>query len=157
MNIKKKLVLIYLSVLVLSACMNNTNNQSLQPTGDNRDLELIKLSAVGVNDQQASNQAKEYLSHYEEMTAIRAVNAGGHLLIAIDVEHFERFDLDNIERDLRKDLKDNFSNMKVTLSTDQKILLELERLETEIENQTINSEELKKEVQELVSLSKEQT
>ena len=47
--------------------------------------------------------------------------------------------------------------MKVTLSTDQKILLELKKLENEIENRSINHEELKKRVKKLVKLSKEQT
>lgn len=156
MNLKR-IIITFLTVIVLTACMNNDGEQSLQPTNENQDLELMKLSSTGMNDQQASNQAKEILSEHEEITAVRAVNAGEHLLIAIEVEHFERFDLDNIERDLRKKVKRNFRDMKVTLSTDQKILLELKKLENEIENRSINHEELKKRVKKLVKLSKEQT
>lgn len=156
MNLKR-IIITFLTVIVLTACMNNDGEQSLQPTNENQDLELLKLSSTGMNDQQASNQAKEILSEHEEITAVRAVNAGEHLLIAIEVEHFERFDLDNIERDLRKKVKRNFRDMKVTLSTDEKILLELKKLENEIENRSINHEELKKRVKKLVKLSKEQT
>lgn len=156
MNLKR-IIITFLTVIVLTACMNNGDEQSLQPTNENQDLELLKLSSTGMNDQQASNQAKEILSEHEEITAVRAVNAGEHLLIAIEVEHFERFDLDNIERDLRKKVKRNFRDMKVTLSTDEKILLELKKLENEIENRSINHEELKKRVKKLVKLSKEQT
>ena len=157
MNLFRIVMTTFLSILLLAACMNNGGEESLKPSGENQDLELMKLSSTGMNDQQASNQAKEILSEYEEITAVRAVNAGEHLLIAIEVEHFERFDLDNIERDLRKKVKRNFRDMKVTLSTDQKILLELEELENEIENRTMNHEQLKKRVKKLVDLSKEQT
>lgn len=157
MNLRNIGIIFLLSMFVLTACMNNDNEQSLQPTGKNRDLELIKLSSTGVTDQQVANQAKEILSHYEEITSVRAVNAGGHLLIAIDIEHYERFELDNIEHDLQKEIKKNFKNMKVTLSTDQKILLELKQLEEDIEAQSIHTDDLKKRVKELVDLSKEQT
>lgn len=149
--------LLIVSIFTLTGCMNNNDEQSLQRTGDNQNLELIKLQSAGINDQQAANQAKQIISEYEEVTHVRAVNAGEHLLIAIDVEHFERFELDEIERDLQEKVKKNFSNMKVTLSTDQKILLELEKLENQIETQRIDHDKLEKKVKELVSLSKEQT
>src|SRR5699024_8006603 len=97
--------------------------------------ELTKLSVRGVTDQQPSDQAKEFLSHFEEISGVRAVNHDGEIVIAVDVHHHDRFSLDNIEEALRKDVRQNFSNMKVTLSTDQKIFIELKQLEEDILSQ----------------------
>jgi len=144
-------------LFMLSACnMNNANEGALEPTG-NRDLELVKLSSEGVADQNPSNQAKELLSNHEEVTGVRAVNHDKELLVAVDVAHHERFGLDNIEKKLRKKTKKNFSNLNVTLSTDQKILLELEQLEKAIQEKNISNKELQKRIEKLKKLSKAET
>lgn len=152
----KRVFFVIISILILSACTNNQNDNALEPTGD-RDLELVKLSSNGVADQNASNLAKEILSNDEEISEVRAVNHDNDLLIAINVDHHERFALDTIESELRKKINKNFSDMKVTLSTDQKILIELEQLENDIQGNDISKKQLKDRVKKLKSLSKEQT
>lgn len=155
----KRVFFLVLSIFILSACTNNNADQDqvLEPTG-NRDLELVKLSTDdSIIDQNPSNRAKELLSNYEEVSAVRAVNHEDELLIAIDIDQHERFSLDSIERKLQKKVRENFSDLKVTLSTDQKILIELRKLEEDIQANKISNDKLKKKIKELKSLSKEQT
>ncbi len=152
-----KRILFLVSIIILSACTNNMQKDpTFEPTG-NRDMELVKLSSKEVMDQNPSNRAKELLSKYTEISAVRAVNDKEELLVGVEVDHHERFSLDNIESELRKKIKENFSDLKVTLSTDQKILLELEKLESDIRDNKVSNDELKKKIQELKSLSQEET
>lgn len=141
-------------LLLFTGCMQKDSN--VEPTG-NRTLELTKLSTKGITDQQPADQAKEFLSHYEEVSGVRAVNHKGQLLVAVEINHHDRFFLDNLERELRKDVKKNFQEMKVTLSTDQKIFIELDQLETDMTNKDISQKEIKKRMNDLKKLSKEQT
>lgn len=155
----KKVFLLFLGVFILTACSNNNANpdQILEPTG-NRDLELVKLKSNDNIDQNPSNRAKELISEeYDEVSAVRAVNHKDDILIAIDVDHHERFDLDDIEKKIEKQVRNQFSDLKVTLSTDQKILIELEKIEADIMNNNISNDQLKKKITKLKSLSKEQT
>src|SRR5699024_666097 len=134
-----------------------TNNDALWQSDSDDSLELTKLSARGVTDQQPSDQAKEFLSHYDEVAGVRAVNHDGELVVAVDVKHHDRFSLDTIEKDLRKDVRENFSNMKITLSTDEKIFIELKQLEEDILAQNVAKNDIKKRLKEIRKLSKEQT
>jgi|SRR5690625_2160708 len=155
----KKLLFIFIGILLITtACMNNKkdNTLSLEPTG-NQSLPLSKLSSKGITDQQPADQAKQFLSNYEEITRVRAVNHDNDLLIAIEVDHLDRFQLDDIEREVRKKIKSNFSNLNITISSDKKILLELRDLETVITEKKISEDDIKKRITEIKKLSKEQT
>lgn len=141
-------------LFLLFAC---TNKDPTWQSQGNDSLELSKLSSRGVTDQQPADQAKEFLSHYEEISGVRAVNHDGQLVVAIDVHHHDRFSLDHIEKTLREDIRRNFSNMKVTLSSDQKIFIELKQLEEDILAQNISKNDIKKRLNEIQKLSKEET
>lgn len=155
MNVKK-MIFIALVLIIFSGCLNKDKNLTLEPKG-NQPMGLVKLASDEKIDQQPSNNAKELLSNYEEISGVRAVNHNNQLVVAVDVDHDDRFNLDNIERDVSKKIKRDFSNMKVTISTDQKILLELEDLENALQKNNISEKELKKRLQEIKKLSKEQT
>ena len=153
---KRIFLLVAMGLLVIAGCTNNNNESALQPSG-NQSLELTKLSTQGVTDQQPSNQAKHFLSQYDEVSEVRAVNVGDELFVAVNVKQHDRFSLDSIESDLRKKLITQYSQMNVTLSTDQKFIIELEKLEKQIDKKEISKEKLQKKVDELKKLSKEET
>src|SRR5699024_305766 len=134
-----------------------TNKDPTWQSTKNDSLELTKLSVRGITDQQPADKAKEFLSHFEEVAGVRAVNHDGELVVAVDVKHHDRFSLDNIEQALREDVKENFSDMNVTLSTDQKIFIELKQLETDILDEKVEKKEVKKRLKQIKKLSKEET
>lgn len=152
----KRIILLVCMSFMLAGCMSNDEDFSLGPTTDD-DLELTKLSSYGIYDQNPANSAKQMLSTHENLKQIRAVNDDSMVVIAVDVEQEDRFLLDEIEKELRSKMNEYFSDMTVALSTDQKILLELERLEKRLETEKMSNEQLKSQLKKIKKLSKEQT
>src|SRR5699024_2331017 len=104
-----------------------------------------------------SIRAKEIVSNYEEVSGIRAGNDKDSLVIGVDMDDDERFSSDNMESEWQKKIREKFSDVKVTLSSDQKILLEVEKMEKQIRANEVTNDELQKKSADLVSLYKEQT
>lgn len=150
----KKILILFITSFFIIAC---SNDNTVEPMGENDSLELTKLSSRGITDQQPADQAKEFLSHYDEISGVRAVNHDGALMIAVKVKQLERFNLEDIEEALEQDIRKNFSKMKVKLSTDEKIYLELKRLEEDLLGQNISNKEVKKRLKKIQQLSKEET
>lgn len=147
---------VMISLLFLIGCSNKNDDSALKPSND-QPLELTKLSTQGVTDQQPSNQAKHFLSQFPEVSQVRAVNVGGDLFVAVNIRQRDRFSLDKIESDLRKKIIEEQPNMDVTLSTDKKFIVELEKLEKQIDKKELSKEKLQKKVDKLKKLSKEET
>ncbi|MFC2947412.1 hypothetical protein [Virgibacillus sediminis] len=124
-------------------------------TKDSVDMTLI--SSKKAIDQSPSNQAKQKLSKHQEVTSVKAVNTSKHMLIGMEIEHMKRFRLAQFRKDRTKEMEKAFPNMKVEFSTDQKILLEMERIEQGLEEGKYSEKELGKELDKLIKLSKEQT
>ncbi|MGM8364297.1 YhcN/YlaJ family sporulation lipoprotein [Virgibacillus sp. W0181] len=142
-------------LLVLSACQNEPTLDSSQE--EKEEVEVKKLSTTVITDQGPSNQAKEMLSNYEEVTSIKAVNTEDDLMIALEVEHHERFSLDQLEKSLHKKVKKAFPDLSVLLTTDKKMIIELEKLEKRIADHSLSTKQLKKKLKDLIKLSKEHT
>lgn len=147
---------VIISLLFLFGCANNERDSAFKQTS-NDSLELTKLSTQGVTDQQQANEAKHFLSQFPEVSQVRAVNVDGDLFVAVNVRQRDRFSLDSIENDLRKKLIENQPNMNITLSTDKKFIIELEKLEKQIDKKDLSKKELQKKFDKLKELSKEET
>ncbi|WP_337020311.1 hypothetical protein [Oceanobacillus massiliensis] len=143
------------SALLFTACANNENDTGQTNNTDSAEIENI--SNQSLVSQQPANHAKELLSKHEEITAINAVNTKDNILIAVEVEHHERFTLAQLRKKFQKEMEDEFKDMKVEFSTDRKIVLELEKLEKDIRNDKLSNKELEKKVKKIVKLAKEQT
>lgn len=155
MYVKTKFFL-FIALLLLAGCSNDDRKETLTPTGD-QPLELTKLSTNNKFNQQPANEAKDLLSQYEEVAGIYGVNNDSQLIIAIDVDHLDRFDLTDIENALKQKVKENFNEMSITLSTDHKLRIELEQLEHAIQANKITKKALTKKINDLKKLSKEET
>lgn len=147
-------ITLILLLIVLTACTKK--EPTFEPT-KNPGLELTKLSSKGITDQQPSDKAKQLLSQYEEVSGVRAINHDGELFVAIDIKQSDRLSLKSLQRDLRKKLKDEFQNMGVHVSTDQKLLFEIEKIENELIDDSISKNEVGKRVKNLKKLMKERT
>lgn len=151
-------IILLSTLLLLSACMNKANESALEPDRNaNDDLQLTKLSSYGIYDQNPANKAKNMLSKHDGISRIRAANDSNDLIVAVDVKQHKRFQLKSIEKEMRKELNESFSDLEVTFSTDQKILLELKKVEEAIENDSFSNEELEDMLKKIKQLSKEET
>ncbi|SET28251.1 Sporulation lipoprotein YhcN/YlaJ (Spore_YhcN_YlaJ) [Oceanobacillus limi] len=130
-----------------------------QGTSDNpNNVELTKISTQRKDtDQQLANKAKDILKKKESVSGVNAVNTSKKLVIAVDVPQHERFKMAETRKKLRKEMKKKFSQVDVELSTDQKIILELEKLEEKLQKGSIKKKDLEKQVEDIIKLSKEQT
>src|SRR5699024_4268004 len=91
----------------------------------------------------SSDLAKNILSKNDNVTHVYAVNTKDTLVIAIKVRHMKRFRLQKIKQELTKKMKKEFPKMDVQLSTDEKIVIELDKLEKKLETTSISKKELK--------------
>lgn len=123
----------------------------------NIDIQFTNVKTTQSLQQEAANTAKNILSQQENITAVKAVNSGKHLVIAFEIDHFKRFTLEKTRKKVQKQMDENFPDLDVIVSTDKKIILELERLEEEIFSDTISKKELDKKIEKIVKLDKEQT
>src|SRR5690625_3517626 len=151
----RKIMVIWMTLTILFGCSKGDEG-ALEPT-NNSSYELSKLTTNIPIDQNPSNKAKLIVSRYEYIAGVRAVNANKELVIGIDVNQFDRFRLKEIKKELKQKIKEDFSEMTITLSTDKKISLELKRLEEEIQTKQISEEALKKKLKEIKNLSEEET
>ncbi|WP_159431566.1 YhcN/YlaJ family sporulation lipoprotein [Ornithinibacillus halophilus] len=139
---------------LLTSCGTEMNNSSGR---NSQDIQLTKISTKGnIHDQTAANRAKEILSKNDSVTAVQAVNTSNKMLITIEIPHHERFLLEKKRKELQKKMEKEFPDYKVELSTDKKIILELEDLEKKLREDNISNKKLEKELKHIIKLSKDQ-
>lgn len=110
--------------IILTGCTNNLNNE--------KKINVTKVtSKETLNDQSISNHVKELLVKEKEVRDVKAVNTDKEIIVDAAINHMDRFQLKDIEKRLTKMVEKENPNHKVTLSTDKKIFLELEKLEKE--------------------------
>ncbi|MCY7779730.1 YhcN/YlaJ family sporulation lipoprotein [Bacillus haynesii] len=106
-------------------------------------------------DQTVANKAKDKLLKREEVTEVRGANSDQDLVLAVQVEQFDRFRLKDIEKQSKEMLKKDFTGYSIEVSTDQKIFWELDKLEKQLENKKISEKKLKKKLTKIKKLMKE--
>lgn len=148
----KKWIIPVIFYLLLSAC---TNTSAPGQAANEDDYTVIRTS-TGYN-QDTSNKVKEYIGENEAFDEVYAVNTDSKVIVAVIPKHRDRFHLKGFRSDLEKGLKDEIHPVKLELSTDKKIALELEKLEENLEKKSISKKKLEKELERIIKLSKEQT
>jgi|SRR5690606_37087746 len=149
-------VKIFLSILIViglgSGCNGNENQ-----LGDNNDSRISQIHTSKPIEQSVSNHAKEKIMTKEEISDVKAVNTDKELLVAVKVENFNRFRLKNIEKSVKSELEEMYPDYKVIVSSDKKMFWELEKIEQKLQQNDTNKKNLKKDLNKLKSLMKEQT
>ena len=145
------IVISFLLLLVLNACATNNTGQSANETNPS-----ILRTSTNYN-QEPSEHAKELIEQEHEINEVIAINNDDVIVIAIDPKQHDRLQLKKLEKNLKDSVESSFHKHKIELSTDQKIVLELRKLEEQITNGTLSRAALKKELERIRKLSKEQT
>src|SRR5699024_9650314 len=70
--------------------------------------EINKINTNSPVNQQCANRAKHLINKYEEKKAVRAVNLDKKLLIGDQVKHHDRFNKNDIEKKITKDINKHF-------------------------------------------------
>ena len=151
----QKWVIPIIIYLLLSGCANNSSSENTGSETDEGEYSIIHTTSS--HSQSPANEVKNYIDNREEFNEIHAVNTDEQVLIAITPKHHERFRLAEFRKELEKDLKDKIEPLKIELSTDKKIALELKDLEEKLEKKSISKKQLEKEFKRILKLSKEET
>ena len=110
------------------------------------------------SDQSAAVKAKKIIAAHKETTAIHAVSSKEKLIAAFEIQHVKRFGLEKLKTKIGKQLKEAFPNKEIEVSTDQKLIIETEKLEKSIRSQKIDTKkQLNKQIDKLIQLSREKT
>lgn len=147
----KKIILLLLFILLLVGC--NHQNESSYSDSENPNIKHLSTNST----QDTAMQAKELLIKKDDITAVHAVNTDDTLLVTVEIPHHERFSLKDKSEAYKKELEQTFPDFTVELSTDKKIILETSKLEEKMTNQTLSKEEIKKQMEKIIQLSKKQT
>jgi hypothetical protein len=155
--VKYRSIIIYgiISLFLFVGCAHDKSESS----NSHEQLNVTKISSSQAYNQEYANEAKQILSQKNEIQKIFAVNSDDLLIIAIEIPHHDRFKLSKINKDLSKEMDKKFEKDKISveLATDKKIILELEALEKELQNNNISKKALKKQLDHISKLLKEQT
>lgn len=133
-NGKRLLSVITIFTLVILVGCNQEEKQSKMK---NVNYTTVKNNVVV--DQSPSAKAEDLVKAREETTEVIAVNSKKELILAFNVQTFDRFQLDKSEADVKKELKKEFPNHEVLVSTDKKVFLELEALKGKMNKREVES------------------
>ncbi|TFJ94474.1 YhcN/YlaJ family sporulation lipoprotein [Lentibacillus salicampi] len=145
------LLMLGIAISLISCTSNNDTSQN------RHDANFDMISTSNAMDQSTANQAKKRINRRASVTEVHAVNTDKKLIIAFEIEHKKRFQLADIEKKVQKNMQKAFSDHKAEVSTDKKLVLEIDELEEKINQNEISNKKLKKEVDRLIKLMKEKT
>lgn len=138
-------------IVLLCGCSNTTSSDKPNDSG-------VSITQTSTNYQQeASQQAKRLIANEHEINEIFAVNNDKLLVIGVDPKQHDRLQLKELRKTFKEILESNGIKQDIELSTDQKIILELRKLEEQLDNGALSKKQLNKELERIQKLSKEQT
>lgn len=147
----KNLIPIIFLASILVGC--NTTEQGQEAP----DVNLTKVTNQKEINLDLSNSVKDFLSKEENISSVHAINSNNLLVVAIDIPQMKRFNLQDIKNNIKKKLQKKFEASEVYVTTDQKIILELDQLEQKINQSSLTQKKLTKELKRIIKLMNEQT
>ncbi|WP_342600624.1 YhcN/YlaJ family sporulation lipoprotein [Psychrobacillus sp. FSL H8-0483] len=145
-----------LILMVIGLCTGCNGNQD-QNTDSNEDLNVSQVKISKPISQSVANQATENVSMEDEISDVMAVNTDKELLVAIKVKQFDRFQLKKVEKNIKSNLEKLYPNYKILVSADQKMYVELVKLQGKLQKNTLSMKDLEKDIKKIKSLMKEQS
>src|SRR5699024_4221990 len=119
---------LFLIFIIVSGCTTNETKDS----SSQNDVDMTHLSTKQSINQYISNPKKETLKKYDEITSIVAVNTKKKLVAGVRVHHKNRFRLKTLRKKWKNRIEKAYPKMDVHVTTDKKIIWELEDLEKKL-------------------------
>ena len=143
------------SILLAAGCSSNEKKMNQESN-----LPITKTSTTQTNsdiNQDISQDAIQLVLAMPEVTNANAINTDEELLLVFDIKHIKQFYLKKIEQKVKKKLQERFPKYTITVSSDLKISLETKKLKEKLKKNDFDKKKLKKEIDKIKELSKEQT
>jgi hypothetical protein len=152
---RTKWSVLFLFLIILSACQDETTSNFNNLNQEDNNPSILR---TGSNyKQEISRQVEKVVYEDHEYEDVVAVNSDDLLVVAVKPKHHDRLRLKEIRKELKDTVETSFPSYEVELSTDQKIIWELNDLQQRISDGSLTQEELKKEMERIRKLSRKQT
>jgi len=148
---------VFMILLLLMGCGKSQDHLEQQMHHTEEQIKFSTVKNETTIDQYESNQAKEIVATFHETTEVFAANTKDWLMLAFNVTHMNRFQLKNIEKNVKQRLTEEFPHMKIEVSTDEKMRLELKKLEEDLHTNNLPQQTVEKRIKQIISLSREET
>lgn len=148
-----KRINILLSLIVMMGITGCSEQKAEEP--DQKQHSVTKVHTENLVSQSASETARKEIKKRKDVSNVNAVNTDKELLVALEIEQYERFHIKKTVKEVKAELKKNFPNYKIEVTADSKIFLELDRLQSKMKKDKLDNKTLKKEHKDLKKLMKE--
>lgn len=141
-NFKTLISLLFLIILVIGC---NSPKDESQKKNDNSHIQIAYVQ----NNQSPSQETKKTVTSMPEITDAKAVNSKDEIFLAVKPKHLERFQLTSLKKKIKKKIEKNNPQMKVTVSTDQKIFTLVGEMESKLKDKKMDSKDIEKELKKI--------
>lgn len=144
-----KILLSLIVMMSLAGCTDqNAKESDPKPS-------VTNVHSKTVVSQSPSVTAREEIKKRKDVSNVKAVNTEKELLVALEIEQFDRLHIKKTVKEVKSKLKKTFPNHKVEVTADSKIFLEIDKLQSKIEKNKLDTKTLKKEHKDLKKLMNE--
>lgn len=148
-----KKIVFFILLTLFTSCHNEAPK-----TKQNDDSPFEQTTKTSLNiDQSIATNAKEIVKQNEEVIQVEAINSIHALVIGFKVNYIDRFRLKKIRQQIEKEIRRAYPTIDTVVSTDKKILIELEKINKRVDEQSISTNDLQRRVREIVRLSRDET
>ena len=108
-------------------------------------------------DQHPAENAEKLLKNNKEVTKAHAINSNDYLVAGFDVKQRHKWNLEKRKKQYKKQLKNEFPDHTILLSTDQKLILELNKLTNQLNEKELSKNQIKSNIKKLKKLHDKKT
>lgn len=144
MAMRRFIIHMFLLVLLVACTPNNSN----EPTMEGSDTAPASMNGPV--------EVKEYFQSEKKINDWHIIQDDKHVLVAVNLKHFQRLKRKSLEKKWTEDLQELFPNKEVVLSSDFKIMYELNKLQHDTAN-PLSEKTKKKRTTKLIKMLQEET
>jgi len=127
--------------------------QASEPSGQGN---VQRLSTIEQDmNQSIAEQIKTMIGKHKSVTNVYAVNTYDSLVVAFELKPLARFRMHKISKQFTEQIKQMYPMFETVVSTDQKIVWELKKIEQKIKDQKPTINDIQLDIKRIIKLSKD--
>ncbi|HET7626764.1 MAG TPA: YhcN/YlaJ family sporulation lipoprotein [Bacillales bacterium] len=107
-------------------------------------------------DQSKSERVRKQIMDRDAVTEVHAVNSKTQLMVAIQLKTMQQFNAQQIVEQVKKSIAHRYPNMKVEVSSDKKVYMEVSELEANLQTHEVSQKQFDKKLKRIARFMKEQ-
>lgn len=151
-HMQKVILAFFMIVIFFTGC--SQSNEINEGQSDS-ETDITQLSSQQTQDPTKSQRVKEAINTFKEVTSVHVVDADDKMVAAFEVKHIHRFQLKSLRSSVKQKIESMYPDIDVTVSTDQKIVLETKELEKS--RKKLSKKELKKQLERIIKMDEDKT